>query len=108
MNAILARRPSAIRHSASIAAKAMVTELREKGREIIDFTIGEPDMDTPVHILDAAARAMRSGQTHYTASNGTNSLRRAVAKNSHVRMEFSMTLLKLWWVSAPNRLSTRR
>ena len=80
MNAILARRPSAIRHSASIAAKAMVTELREKGREIIDFTIGEPDMDTPVHILDAAARAMRSGQTHYTASNGTNSLRRAVCE----------------------------
>ena len=80
MTVIGARRPNAIRHSASIAAKAMVTELRQKGREIVDFTIGEPDMDTPIHILEAAIRAMRDGQTHYTASNGIDALRIAVCE----------------------------
>src|SRR3546814_8429733 len=65
--------------SASIAAKKIVSDLQASGHEIIDLTIGEPDIATPAHIVDGALAAMRSGETHYTPSAGTLPLRRAVA-----------------------------
>ena len=80
MNVILSRRSAGIHPSASIAAKALVTTLREQGRDIVDLTLGEPDLDTPAPVLDAAMRAMRDGDTHYTASNGTPALRAAVCE----------------------------
>ena len=43
------------------------------------LTIGEPDLDTPREIREAAARAMEAGQTHYAPNQGTESLRRAIA-----------------------------
>lgn len=64
---------------ASIAAKARADALRRQGRSIVDFTLGEPDFDTPPHVIDAAARAMRAGETRYTAANGTTALREAIA-----------------------------
>ncbi|WP_348633425.1 aminotransferase class I/II-fold pyridoxal phosphate-dependent enzyme [Mesorhizobium sp. M2A.F.Ca.ET.067.02.1.1] len=57
----------------------MVSELRASGQRIIDFTIGEPDIATPSHIIDDALAAMRGGDTHYTASAGTSTLRAAIA-----------------------------
>ena len=79
MSIPLSDRVTALKPSASIAAKAIVNELRAQGRKIVDFTIGEPDLDTPSHIIDAAIAAMRAGDTHYTASNGTPALRQAIA-----------------------------
>ncbi|SFM30317.1 aminotransferase class I/II-fold pyridoxal phosphate-dependent enzyme [Methylobacterium pseudosasicola] len=75
----IAHRPASVRPSPSIAAKALVTKLRAEGRRIIDLTVGEPDFVTPRSIMDAAQAAMRAGDTHYTASNGTKSLRQAAA-----------------------------
>jgi len=66
--------------SASLAAQARVVQLQAEGRRIIDFTIGEPDLDTPEHIVEAALAAMQSGQTHYTASAGILPLRQAIAE----------------------------
>jgi aspartate aminotransferase len=74
----LADRVAKLKPSASIAAKKRVTELLAAGRQIIDFTIGEPDLDTPAHIIDAAIAAMRGGDTHYTATPGTPALREAI------------------------------
>ncbi|MGH8403198.1 MAG: pyridoxal phosphate-dependent aminotransferase, partial [Gammaproteobacteria bacterium] len=48
------------------------------GRDIISLGAGEPDFDTPEHIKEAAIRAIRAGQTKYTAVDGTPSLKRAV------------------------------
>ncbi len=76
----LAERVIMLKPSASIAAKKMVTELEAAGRKILDFTIGEPDLPTPPHIVEAAISAMRNGDTHYTASAGTPALREAVAR----------------------------
>src|SRR3546814_8064002 len=59
--------------------KKIVSDLQASGHEIIDLTIGEPDIATPAHIVDGALAAMRSGETHYTPSAGTLPLRRAVA-----------------------------
>lgn len=79
MNIPLSNRVNSLKPSASIAAKAIVNDLRAQGRKIVDFTIGEPDLDTPPHIIEAAISAMRAGDTHYTASNGTPVLRQAIA-----------------------------
>jgi aspartate/methionine/tyrosine aminotransferase len=48
--------------------------------DVIHLQIGEPDFDTPSHIVDAACEALRSGQTHYTATAGTPELREAAAR----------------------------
>jgi len=66
--------------SASIAAKARADALRAAGREIVDFSVGEPDFPTPVHIVDAGIKALQQGQTRYTASAGTLALRKAVVE----------------------------
>jgi aspartate aminotransferase len=79
MSLQVADRALALKPSASIAAKKMVSELQASGHKIIDFTIGEPDISTPAHIIDAAVAAMRAGDTHYTASAGTAPLRSAIA-----------------------------
>jgi aspartate aminotransferase len=70
---------SSVQPSATLAAGAKARELKAKGVQVFDFSLGEPDFDTPKHICDAAERAMRSGQTHYTPSAGTAELRKAVA-----------------------------
>ena len=62
-----------------MAAKARVDALRAAGRNIIDFTIGEPDFPTPPHIVQAGVQALISGQTKYTASAGIPALRSAIA-----------------------------
>ncbi|SOE52632.1 Aspartate aminotransferase [plant metagenome] len=74
---IVSDRIRRIKLSPSVAARAIIADLREQGREIIDLTIGEPDFSTPAHIIDAAKRAMDAGQTKYPTSQGTTALRRA-------------------------------
>ena len=54
-------------------------ELKEAGHDIISLTTGEPDADTPAHIIDAALAAMRHGETRYTATGGTTALKQAIA-----------------------------
>ncbi|GAB3625952.1 aspartate aminotransferase [Pandoraea terrae] len=75
----LSERIHRIKPSPSMAAKALVDKLRAEGRDIIDFTIGEPDLPTPDHVIEAAIAAMRAGRTKYTGSSGTPELRKAIA-----------------------------
>ncbi|OLO04907.1 pyridoxal phosphate-dependent aminotransferase [Salinicola socius] len=79
MSQPFADRLARIQPSPSVEANARVTELRAQGRDIINFTIGEPDFDTPAHIAEAAIAALKAGDTHYTPSAGTPTLRQAVA-----------------------------
>ena len=62
----------------SMLAKAKAMEAR--GREIIHLEIGEPDFDTPSHIVEAGCRALSEGHTHYTPSAGIPELRAAIAE----------------------------
>lgn len=78
MSVILAERVARLKPSASLAAKQMVADLAAAGRRVIDLTIGEPDLDTPAHIVAAAIVAMRGGETHYTSTPGTPALRAAI------------------------------
>lgn len=61
----------------SVLAKARALE--KQGREIIHLEIGEPDFDTPGHIVEAGCRALRNGHTHYTPTAGIPELREAIA-----------------------------
>jgi aspartate/methionine/tyrosine aminotransferase len=56
-----------------------VNELVDKGKEIINFCIGQPDFDTPDYIKQAAIMALEEGKTGYTASSGIPELREAAA-----------------------------
>ena len=53
---------------------------RETGVEVIHLEVGEPDFPTPPCVVEAAAKAMRDGDTHYTHSLGIVALREAVAE----------------------------
>jgi aspartate aminotransferase len=69
-----------VQPSATLAAGAKARELKAAGVKVFDFSLGEPDFDTPKHICDAAAEATRKGQTHYTPVGGTPEVRKAVAR----------------------------
>ena len=55
-------------------------ELEGTGRKIVHLEIGEPDFDTPPHIVEAAAEALREGFTHYVAAPGLPELREAAGE----------------------------
>ena len=63
----------------SVLAKAKALEA--KGRDIIHLEIGEPDFDTPAHVVEAGCKALRDGHTHYTPTAGIPELREAIAED---------------------------
>src|SRR6185437_16431104 len=75
----LADRLSRIKPSATLAMTKLALELKAGGRDIISLSAGEPDFDTPENIRAAAIRAIESGQTRYTAVDGTPELKKAIA-----------------------------
>jgi aspartate aminotransferase len=75
----LAARSRLIVPSATLAMGAEARRLKAKGVEVLDFSLGEPDFATPLNIQEAALKAIRSGQTHYTPPAGIPELRQAVA-----------------------------
>jgi len=48
-------------------------------RDLVRLEVGEPDFDTPEHVVEAAVDAARNGQTHYTSNAGLPELREAIA-----------------------------
>ncbi len=78
--ALLAARMARTRISASAVAAQRTRELRAAGVDIVELAQGEPDFNTPDHVMDAAYRAMRAGQTHYTPVDGTPELKAAIVE----------------------------
>jgi len=76
--ALLSARVERARLSASARAAQRARELRATGRNIVELAQGEPDFNTPDHIIEAAYRAMHAGQTHYTQVDGTAELKAAI------------------------------
>ena len=74
----LAARLARARISASATSAQRTRELRAAGHDIIGLSQGEPDFDTPEHVVEAAYRAMRAGQTRYTPVDGTPELKQAI------------------------------
>jgi len=76
--ALLSARIGRTRISASATAAQRARELRAAGKDIIELAQGEPDFNTPGHVIEAAHRAMHAGQTHYTPVDGTPELKAAI------------------------------
>jgi aspartate aminotransferase len=75
----LARRLSVVEPSPTLAVSAKAAKLKAAGVDVVSFGAGEPDFDTPVHIKDAAKKALDAGATKYTLVEGTVPLRKSVA-----------------------------
>lgn len=74
----LAKRVSALTPSSTLAITAKAKELKAAGHDVIGLGAGEPDFNTPQHILEAAVTAMNDGQTKYTPAGGLAPLKEAV------------------------------
>ena len=86
----LAERMSRLGTESAFEVLAQARALEAQGRKIIHLEIGEPDFDTPAHIVEAAEGALRSGFTHYVPAPGLAEVREAVAS----------------WLSQTGRLET--
>lgn len=67
-----------VKPSASAWVSKAARELRQQGHDVIDMGLGEPDFDTPAHIVEAAYEAAKAGQTRYPPNDGTAELKGAV------------------------------
>lgn len=69
-----------IKASPAMAISMKARQMSASGVDVVDLSVGEPDFATPAHIVDAAVIAMRRGETHYTAADGTAELKDAVVE----------------------------
>ena len=76
----LSARASEIRPAPTLAIASRARQMRLEGIDVISFSTGEPDFDTPEPIAAAGIEAIRSGFTHYTDATGIQELRAAVAR----------------------------
>lgn len=73
-----ADRISAIGVSDIVRITQAANELKRQGQPVIVLGLGEPDFDTPSHVIEAAQQAMAQGDTHYTVLDGTPALKAAI------------------------------
>ena len=75
---ILADRLSKVSPSPTVAVTSKVNEMKAAGHNVIGLGAGEPDFDTPDHIIEAANKALAEGKTRYVAPAGIPELRQAI------------------------------
>lgn len=76
---MLTDRVNILSESITIAISTLAQELKAQGKNILSFSAGEPDFDTPQVIKDAAIKAINDGFTKYTAVDGIPELKAAIA-----------------------------
>jgi aspartate aminotransferase len=76
---MLTDRVNTLSESITIAITTLAQELKAEGKDILSFSAGEPDFNTPQVIKDAAIEAINEGFTKYTAVDGIVELRQAIA-----------------------------
>ncbi|MBQ8406740.1 MAG: pyridoxal phosphate-dependent aminotransferase [Clostridia bacterium] len=78
MNKRIASRMTTISPSLTLAISAKEKAMKEAGESVVSFGVGEPDFNTPQHIIDVAKGALDKGYTKYTPSSGLLPLRKAI------------------------------
>ena len=86
----LAQALSRIAPSQTTAITDRASELRAAGKDVISLSVGEPDFDTPPHVIAAAKAALDGGDTRYTPVAGTMRLREAAAL--HFQRDLGITV----------------
>lgn len=76
----LAERVRQIKPSPTLAVNAKAKALKASGADVLNFSVGEPDFDTPDHVREAGKAAIDAGFTRYTAVPGIPELREAIVK----------------------------
>jgi len=77
---LVADKISALTPSLTLSVTSEAKRLREEGIDVCSFGAGEPDLDTPEFVKEAAIQALRDGKTKYTASSGIPELRQAISE----------------------------
>ncbi|RVU19321.1 pyridoxal phosphate-dependent aminotransferase [Methylobacterium oryzihabitans] len=75
----------------AFAVLARATALAQAGRDVINLGIGQPDMPTPPHVVEAAIKALRDGHHGYTPATGILPLREAVARDLKARLDVEVS-----------------
>ncbi len=76
---MISERVKRIQESGTMRMKELAGQKKKEGKKIISFTVGEPDFDTPKHIVEAAKKALDEGKTRYLDAPGLPELREAIA-----------------------------
>ena len=76
----VAQRVNKINPSFTLQMATKAADMRSRGVDVINFSVGEPDFNTPKHIRDAAKEALDQGYTKYTAGPGMIELRQAICE----------------------------
>ena len=76
---LLSKRIQVLSPSLTLAITALARDLKAQGRDVLSFSAGEPDFDTPKVVKDAAIAAINSGFSKYTAVAGTPEVLKAIA-----------------------------
>jgi aspartate aminotransferase len=77
-NLVLADRVLQVAPSPTLAVNAKAKALRAAGADILNFSVGEPDLTTPAHVCEAGKKAIDDGHTRYTPVMGILELREAI------------------------------
>ena len=80
MKSRVAKRMEAISPSLTLAISAKAKAMKAAGESVVSFSVGEPDFNTPDHIIQAAKTALDNGHTKYTPSSGLLPLRKAICE----------------------------
>jgi len=75
----LSRMARALEISPTVAMAQRAAARKASGKDVLDFSVGEPDQPTPAHVVAAATRALEAGRTRYAPAAGISELRAAVA-----------------------------
>ena len=81
----LSKRIAAMKPSATVSIATRAKQMKADGVDVLSFSVGEPDFETPAHIRQAAIAAIDAGCSHYTAARGIPELRRAICRDSLAR-----------------------
>ncbi|MBQ7368518.1 MAG: pyridoxal phosphate-dependent aminotransferase [Clostridia bacterium] len=76
----IASRMSTLAPSLTLAISAKAKAMKAAGESVVSFGVGEPDFNTPAHIIEAAKTALDKGHTKYTPSSGLLPLRKAICE----------------------------
>ena len=77
---VLSNRIQTLSPSITMAITALAKELKAEGRDVLSFSAGEPDFDTPQIIKDEAIKAINNGFTKYTAVDGIVEVKSAIVE----------------------------
>ena len=82
---MISQRLQEIPPSGTIAISNLVSKMKAEGKDVLSFSLGEPDFATPENIVDACVDSLKGGYTHYTPSMGIPELRKAIAGSTKAK-----------------------